>query len=249
MTIGCICAHQCTATELKASAEAFASTAAQVAVEATNDIEPDQTAKTVKSASAAAAVQNTAVSKAQPASATSHNLDQQIERLRNCEYLKEEEVKQLCIKAREILVNESNVQRVEAPVTVRFLVRLPYMHAPLNQSIRLSCLYHAHAMRRFVEIFTANFTISKNYSKLGARVQKQTICFVVSHFALLLTEESLSHQRASQLYYHMAYFGRDCAHFDQVILLTEGFLVWKLFYYFWRSRYSIQYLLNNSPVF
>jgi len=106
------------ATELKASAEAFASTAAQVAVEETNDIEPDQTAKTVKSASAAAAVQNAAVPKAQPASATSHNLDQQIERLRNCEYLKEEEVKQLCIKAREILVNESNVQRVEAPVTI-----------------------------------------------------------------------------------------------------------------------------------
>merc|ERR1711934_580044 len=51
-------------------------------------------------------------------SRTSHNLDQQIERLRNCEYLKEEEVRELCAKAREILVNESNVQRVEAPVTI-----------------------------------------------------------------------------------------------------------------------------------
>ena len=103
---------------MKASAEAFASTAAQVPVEETNDIEPDQTAKAVKSSSAAAAAQNPALPKAQPASASSHNIDQQIERLRNCEYLKEEEVKQLCIKAREILVNESNVQRVEAPVTV-----------------------------------------------------------------------------------------------------------------------------------
>ena len=111
--------HQCAATEVDASADAFASTEAQVSVEETNDIEPDSTAKTLGTASAAAAVQNTAAPKAQSASSASHNLDQQIERLRNCEYLKEEEVKQLCIKAREILVNESNVQRVEAPVTVR----------------------------------------------------------------------------------------------------------------------------------
>ena len=39
-------------------------------------------------------------------------LDAQIEKLRNCEYLKESEVKSLCAKAREILVDESNVQRV-----------------------------------------------------------------------------------------------------------------------------------------
>lgn len=42
----------------------------------------------------------------------------QIERLKRCEYLKESEVKQLCHKAREILVDESNVQQVDAPVTV-----------------------------------------------------------------------------------------------------------------------------------
>ena len=34
------------------------------------------------------------------------------------EYLKESEVKNLCNKAREILVDESNVQRVDAPVTI-----------------------------------------------------------------------------------------------------------------------------------
>ncbi|CAM9378239.1 unnamed protein product [Phaeothamnion confervicola] len=45
-------------------------------------------------------------------------LDEQIERLKRCEYLKESEVKQLCQKAREILVDESNVQRVDAPVTI-----------------------------------------------------------------------------------------------------------------------------------
>lgn len=49
------------------------------------------------------------------------NLDEQIERLKKCEYLKESEVKALCDRAREILIDESNVQRVDAPVTVRFL--------------------------------------------------------------------------------------------------------------------------------
>ena len=47
------------------------------------------------------------------------DLDRQIEQLKRCEYIKEAEVKFLCAKAREILVEESNVQRVDAPVTVR----------------------------------------------------------------------------------------------------------------------------------
>jgi len=48
-------------------------------------------------------------------------LDEQIERLKRCEYLREGEVKALCLRAREILVDESNVQRVDAPVTVRLI--------------------------------------------------------------------------------------------------------------------------------
>jgi serine/threonine-protein phosphatase 4 catalytic subunit len=47
------------------------------------------------------------------------DLDEQIERLKRCEYLKESEVKTLCDKAREILLEESNVQLVDAPCTVR----------------------------------------------------------------------------------------------------------------------------------
>ena len=47
------------------------------------------------------------------------DLDRQIELLRRCETIKESEVKALCSKAREILVEESNVQRVDSPVTVR----------------------------------------------------------------------------------------------------------------------------------
>ena len=46
------------------------------------------------------------------------DLDRQIEQLKNCEYLKESEVKALCAKAKEILAEESNVQLVQAPVTI-----------------------------------------------------------------------------------------------------------------------------------
>lgn len=50
-------------------------------------------------------------------------MDRYIEQLRRGEYLKESEVKSLCVKAREILVDESNVQRVDAPVTVSVMCR------------------------------------------------------------------------------------------------------------------------------
>lgn len=53
-----------------------------------------------------------------PSSGGNSCLDEQIERLKRCEYLREGEVKALCLRAREILVDESNVQRVDAPVTV-----------------------------------------------------------------------------------------------------------------------------------
>ncbi|CAM0950886.1 unnamed protein product [Alopecurus aequalis] len=46
------------------------------------------------------------------------DLDRQIEQLKRCEPLAEAEVKALCLKAMEILVEESNVQRVDAPVTI-----------------------------------------------------------------------------------------------------------------------------------
>lgn len=46
------------------------------------------------------------------------DLDAWIEKLKRCEYLKESEVKMLCDKALEILVEESNVQRVDSPVTI-----------------------------------------------------------------------------------------------------------------------------------
>lgn len=55
------------------------------------------------------------------------DLDRQIETLRRCELITEEEVKQLCSKAREILVEESNTQRVDSPVTVCGLL-IPFVY-------------------------------------------------------------------------------------------------------------------------
>lgn len=46
------------------------------------------------------------------------DLDRQIETLMRCECLTEQEVKVLCAKAREILMQEGNVQRIDAPVTI-----------------------------------------------------------------------------------------------------------------------------------
>jgi len=46
------------------------------------------------------------------------DLDRQIEQLKRCELITETEVKALCTKAREILVEEANVQRVDSPVTI-----------------------------------------------------------------------------------------------------------------------------------
>lgn len=50
--------------------------------------------------------------------ASNSDLDKQIEKLKRCELIKESEVKALCQKAKEILIEEANVQRVFAPVTV-----------------------------------------------------------------------------------------------------------------------------------
>lgn len=55
------------------------------------------------------------------------DLDRQIEQLKRCEIIKESEVKALCAKAREILVEESNVQRVDSPVTVSFHFKRNYL--------------------------------------------------------------------------------------------------------------------------
>lgn len=58
--------------------------------------------------------------------------DRQIEQLRNCILIKESEVRELCNKAKEILVEESNVQRVDAPVTVTLRPEYKLFHQILD---------------------------------------------------------------------------------------------------------------------
>ena len=72
-------------------------------------------------------------------------LDEQIERLKRCEYLREGEVKALCLRAREILVDESNVQRVDAPVTVRASIFLRGM----GRSSRIVLAFDVHFLTKY----------------------------------------------------------------------------------------------------
>ena len=46
------------------------------------------------------------------------SLDKQIWQLRRCEYISESEVKSLCEKAKELLIEESNVEMIYSPVTI-----------------------------------------------------------------------------------------------------------------------------------
>lgn len=84
----------------------------------------------------------------------SSTLDQHIQKLKKCEIISEDEVKDLCRMAKEILMEESNIQRVDAPVIVSFY--LP----------------------RFVETFMASFmTFSSSFKKVETALTK-TISFL-----------------------------------------------------------------------
>jgi hypothetical protein len=82
----------------------------------------------------------------------------QIEQLTRCEPISEEQVKRLCIKAREILIEESNVQIVDAPVTVRpRQTNLSVLKIKKGgYAAELMLFFFSHL--RFVVIYMANFT-------------------------------------------------------------------------------------------
>lgn len=62
--------------------------------------------------------QTSASSSSSSSSSTRHPVDGWIEKVRRCEHLTEVELKQLCDMVKEILLEESNVQPVNSPVTV-----------------------------------------------------------------------------------------------------------------------------------
>ena len=59
------------------------------------------------------------LSKATECKTNDNDLDKQIEQLQKCNYINEGQVKNLCQNAMEILMEESNVQRVDPPVIVK----------------------------------------------------------------------------------------------------------------------------------
>lgn len=75
------------------------------------------------------------------------DLDRQIEQLKRCEIIKENEVKVLCAKAREILVEEGNVQRVDSPVTVNFILKKSIMRQRLSHFFLLFLLCFCLGLR------------------------------------------------------------------------------------------------------
>jgi len=46
------------------------------------------------------------------------DLDRQIGLLKSCECIKENEARDLCNMARDILMEESNIQNIQAPITI-----------------------------------------------------------------------------------------------------------------------------------
>jgi len=57
------------------------------------------------------------------------DIDAYIETLLKCEYIKEEEVKNLCDKAKEILINMTNIVYLSSPITVSININV-------NQDLR-----------------------------------------------------------------------------------------------------------------
>ena len=96
---------------------------------------------------------------------TIRSLEKQIEDLFNCKYLPEEEVKDLCAKAKEIFIKEPNIQIVHCPVTV-----CGDIHGQ----------YHD-----LLELFkVGGYTPDTNYLFLGDYVDRG--CFSVESVSLLL---------------------------------------------------------------
>lgn len=52
------------------------------------------------------------------------DLDAQIDLLRKGQLISEADVRKLCLKAREILINEPNVQSISPPITVRYFIAI-----------------------------------------------------------------------------------------------------------------------------
>ena len=73
-----------------------------------------------------------------------------IEQLMRCEPIPEPAVKQLCLKAREVLIEEGNVQHVDSPVTVR---HFPLLKHPCLFTLRKDMWRHSWPILRHARTF------------------------------------------------------------------------------------------------
>lgn len=86
------------------------------------------------------------------------DLDKAIAQLRSCRPIPESQVREVCYKARELLIEEGNVVTVNAPVTVCFLflaLSFPFLIFPLSRP--LPCL-SALMLSRYAATSTASST-------------------------------------------------------------------------------------------
>lgn len=108
-------------------------------------------------------------------------LDEQIERLKRCEYLREGEVKALCLRAREILVDESNVQRVDAPVTVSLWA---YYHVYVG-TVYLGL--GLDPINKFVPLKLSTFLRNLNGVPLSSHCVAIRVCAIYCHYICIIS--------------------------------------------------------------
>jgi hypothetical protein len=87
------------------------------------------------------------------------NLDECIEKLKRRELLREEILEAICELVKEVLMRESNVVHVRAPITV------------------VGDIHGSFPLRKKTDLFLDNFMIYWKFSELGGQSQKRITCF------------------------------------------------------------------------
>lgn len=105
-------------------------------------------------------------------------MSRQIAQLIRCETITEEEVKRLCIKAREILIEEANVQVVDSPVTVRvFCPRISFSPLIITYMSSIDMRGYTWAVLGYDGAFQSRRTMSRDKLFVHGCVLPPIMCF------------------------------------------------------------------------